>query len=213
MANNYTFYHEQKELHCIVHGDDFVNTGPDKSLRWLEETWKKEFKIKARLNNNSKILNRITRYTDNGIELEAELRHAGLIVQQFGLESAKELSCPSAHEIIKGDSFGKLNSEYTTQFKSIVARAYYLSMRRPEIQVAVKKLATSMSAPTNQIQKELKHLGRYIQVKPRPVIKCDWQEPIYTLTANSDSDGAGEKKPRKSTSGGIIGIGSHYIKS
>ena len=44
----------------------------------------------------------------------------------------------------------RLNPEYTTQYKSIVARANYLSIDRPDIQFAVKKLATSMSSPTNR---------------------------------------------------------------
>ena len=62
------------------------------------------------------ILNRIIRYTDNGLDLEADLRHAELIVQQLGLEEGKVLTSPSADEIIKSDSDDKLNSEYTTQF-------------------------------------------------------------------------------------------------
>ena len=102
-----------------------------------------------------KILNRIIRYTDEGIELEADLRHAELIITQLGLENAKELTCPSAEEVKRDDDDEELNSEYTTQYKSIVARANYLSTDRPDIQYAVKKLATSMSKPTNRNWQEL----------------------------------------------------------
>ena len=46
-----------------------------------------------------KILNRIIRFTESGIELEADLRHAELIVSQLGLTESNELSCPPAEEI------------------------------------------------------------------------------------------------------------------
>ena len=41
----------------------------------------------------------------------------------------------------------------------------------------------------------------------------NWQDPITTLTSFSDSDWAGDRKSPESTSGGVIMIGSNYIKS
>ena len=70
-----------------------------------------------------------------------------------------------------------------------------------------------MSSPTNRNWQELKRLGRYLKGKPRLVIKYDWQDPITNITSYSDSDWAGDRKTRKSTSGGVITIGSHYIQS
>ena len=145
--------------------------------------------------------------------MEADLRHAELIVSQLGLTDSKELSCPAAEEVKRDDDDELLNPEYTTQYKSIVARANYLSTDIPDIQFAVKKLATSMSSPSNNNWQELKILGRYLKGKPRLVIKHNWQDPIDVLTSFSDSDWAGDRKSRKSTSGGVITVGSHYIKS
>ena len=70
-----------------------------------------------------------------------------------------------------------------------------------------------MSKPTNRDWQKLKRLGRYLVGRPRLVICYDWQAPMTRLTANSDSDWAGDKKSRKSTSGGIVRIGTHFIKS
>lgn len=106
-----------------------------------------------------------------------------------------------------------MHSEYTTQYKAIVARANYLSIYRPDIQFAVKKLATNMSSPTNKHWQQLKRLGRSLKGKPRLAINYNWQDPITVLTSYSDGDWAGDRKSRKSTSAGIITIGSHYIKS
>ena len=125
--------------------------------------------------------------------MEADLRHAEIIVQQLGLENARPLSNPSADEIKRPDDERKLNPEHTTQYKSIVPRANCLAADRPEIQFAVKKLATSMAAPTNANWQELKRLGRYLKGKPRLVIKYEWQDAITRLTAFSDSDWAGDK--------------------
>ena len=147
----------------MVHGDDFISTGPDESLKWMEQMLSKDFKIKTNKigpdekdEKQLKVLNRILRYTRGGIEMEADLRHAEIIVQQLGLENAKPLSVPSADEVKRPEDETKLNPEYTTQYKSIVARANYLAADRPDIQFAVEKLATSMAAPNNANWQELK---------------------------------------------------------
>ena len=106
---------------------------------------------------------------------------------QLGLKDAKELTCPSAEEV-KRDDDEPLNAEYTTQYKSIVARANYLSTAWPDIQFAVKKLAASMSSPTDRNWQELKRLGRYLKGTSRLVIKHNWPNPINVLTSFSDSD-------------------------
>ena len=123
----------------MVHSDDFVSTGTGASLKWLESVLTKEFKIKTSIigpddkdEKEIKILNRIIRYTKSGIELEADLRHAELIVSQLGLTESKELTCPAAEEVKRDDDEEPLNAEYTTQYKSIGARANYLSMDRPD---------------------------------------------------------------------------------
>ena len=140
LANNCTFYNQQTEIYCMAHGDDFISTGPDESLKWMEQMLSKDFKIKTskigpeqKDDKELKALNRILRYTKTGIEMEADLRHAEIIVQQLGLDNAKPLSNPSADEIKRPDDEIKLNPEYTTQFKSIVARANYLAADRPDI--------------------------------------------------------------------------------
>jgi len=49
VANNCTFYHPQKLIQCMVHGDDFISTGPSSSPKWLEKSLSAEFKIKTNL--------------------------------------------------------------------------------------------------------------------------------------------------------------------
>ena len=65
-ANCVTFYHPEKQTCCMVHGDEFVSTGPSESLTWMDSMLKKAFEIKTdrigpgnESKKELKILNRI----------------------------------------------------------------------------------------------------------------------------------------------------------
>ena len=67
----------------MVHGDDFVAVGPKKHLSHVEKTLSDKYKIKVEKLGSEKghseevrILNRVVRITEHGIELEADPRHA-----------------------------------------------------------------------------------------------------------------------------------------
>ena len=102
---------------------------------------------------------------------------------------------------------------HTTHYKSIVARANYLAADRPDIQYAVKGAAKRMSAPNAPDMQLLKRLGRYLKGAPGAVQLFVWQEQPAELVAYVDSDWAGDKAGRKSTSGGMVFRGRHLIKS
>ena len=68
-----------------------------------------------------------------------------------------------------------------------------------------------MAKPTVGAWKQLKRITRYLLSAQRIVISYPWQgmEDIDTYT---DSDWAGCRKTGKSTSGGVVTIGEHFIK-
>ena len=101
--------------------------------------------------------------------MEADLRHAELIVKQLGLEHAKALTCPVAEEPKRPDDEIKLNRECATQYKSLVARANYLAQDRPDIMFAAKEICRHMAKPTTGAWKSLKRLGRHLITVPRRV--------------------------------------------
>ena len=70
-----------------------------------------------------------------------------------------------------------------------------------------------MSKPTLKDWAKLKRLGRYLIGKPRLVYMYKFQEEVTALTAYSDANWASNTGDRRSTSGGLILRGSHYIKS
>ena len=76
------FSHPEKGLVCSVHGDDFTTVGGKTSLDWFEGEMKKlyELTVGPRLgpgpgdDKEGTVLNRIIRYTSQGVEYEADPR-------------------------------------------------------------------------------------------------------------------------------------------
>jgi hypothetical protein len=60
---------------------------------------------------------------------------------------------------------------------------------------------------------KLIRLGRYLKGAPRCVLEYHWQDPTAAPSGYSDSDWAGDRKTGKSTSGGLIMMGHHLVKS
>ena len=77
---------------------------------------------------------------------------------------------------------------------------------------AVKELCRGMAKPTELHWNKLKRLGRYLVENRRTVMRYNWQGHEPEITGYSDSDWAGCRVTGKSTSGGALMIGSHFIK-
>ena len=78
------------------------------------------------------------RKTKRGWELEADLRHAELIVAQLGLEHANAVSTPGIASLVAGPAEGDededeeelLSPSEATAFRTIAARCMYLQPDR-----------------------------------------------------------------------------------
>ena len=107
-----------------------------------------------------------------------------------------------------------LGSEEARQYRGLAARANYLAQDRPDIQYAVKEISRRMSSPSKQDWHLLKRLARYLAGCPRAVLTYHWQESSgQSLEVHTDSDWAGCKSTSRSTSGGSVQLGWHFIKS
>ena len=87
------FYHKERNIMTLVHGDDYMSSGSAKDMDWLKCVLENEYEIKTQIvghqagcQTEGKILNRIVRCTSNGWEYEADPRHAELIIEQLGLK-------------------------------------------------------------------------------------------------------------------------------
>ena len=162
---------------------------------------------------SSDLLNRIIRWTDAGVEYEADPRQHEKLVSELGLEGAKAVVTPvvrPTQEAICRDVL--LDAGKMTHFRGLAARSNYLAADRPDCAYAAKEVCRWMSAPTELGLQGLKRLARYLVGRPRLVWHYRWQEASH-FDVYSDTDWAGRLRTRKSTSGGCVVIGAHLIKS
>ena len=115
----------------------------------------------------------MVRRTSQGYELEADLRHAELIIEQLELGDCKPVVTPGVDGVVTcaawdGESEGEdLGPEMATRYRSIAARCNYLQPDRPDIQYAVKEVCRIMSKPNVRGWDMLKRIGRYLKGRPR----------------------------------------------
>ena len=98
-------------------------------------------------------------------------------------------------------------------FWAIVARLNYLAVGRIDIQYAVKEAARRMSSPKSSEWKAVQKIGRYLAGEPRLVMTFPWLHSVSMVTTYTDPEWAGCPITSRSTSGGIIRLGGHMIKS
>ena len=106
-----------------------------------------------------------------------------------------------------------MNRDDARRYRAIAARLNYLAPDRTDIGYAVKEAARNMALPVQCDWMKLKRIGRYLIGRPRLVSKFAWQASVGMVTTFTDSDWAGCGKTAKSTSGGVVTIGSHITKS
>ena len=226
-ASPCVFYHPGYDLRAYVHGDDSVIIGQPAAPKWMRETMEKKYELTVETLGPDKdqvkevrVFNRVLRWTSKGIEYEVDPRHVEIILQQLNIDQCKPVSTPGTKEegeLKSGDAILAprllLDEQRSYAYRALVARANYLAPDRPDIAFAVKELARAMSKPDEGDWCRLRRLARYLKGKPRLVKMFKWQEWPPTLSIFTDADWAGDKKTRKSTSGGCIMIGKHVVKA
>ena len=137
-----------------------------------------------------------------------------MIIEEMGLTEAKGVSSAGEDEKRHEEDENKkpLEQDKVSRFRSTAARANYLAQDRPDIMYSIKELCRHMSSPTVGAWRALKRLARYLIDHPRQVFEYKWQGCEEELQGYSDSDWAGCRVTGKSTSGGALMIGSHFIK-
>ena len=70
-----------------------------------------------------------------------------------------------------------------------------------------------MAKPTTKDWAKLERLAKYLVHRPRAVTKYPWQDSLKEIITYTDSDWAGCRKTRKSTSGGALTYNGCIIKT
>lgn len=220
------FMNPKTQVRLVVHGDDFTFLGPEKELDIMEEKMGEwyDIKVRGRLGDGPKcvqkmtILNRELEWKENYLTYEADPRHAKHIMSEAGIQrNSKIVDYPALKEenVEIEEERQLMQKEEATSFRRTCARANYLAQDRPDVQQAVGMLCREMSSPTNVSTKRLKKLSRYLRGAERTEIRyVDAEESdVKYLDVYVDSDWAGDKVTRRSTSGGVLAWGGAYLKS
>jgi hypothetical protein len=221
-ASPVAFYNKESDVSCLVHGDDFTFVGGGAELDAVEAKMKEwyELKVKARLGDEpgddkeTDILGRVVRCTAAGFEYEADPRHRKKLIEALGFsDKTKGLSVNGRVEDI-AEELVDLEAAECTSFRALAARTNYLAQDAPEIQYAAKEVCRDMAKPTPDSWRKLKILVRFILERETVVWQFEWQDGVeLVLRVFSDSDWAGCRRTRRSTTGGAVLLGSHCLKT
>jgi hypothetical protein len=162
------------------------------------------------------ILNRIVKWTKLGIEYEADPKHRRIILEYFGLDRDSRRVLSSNGD--KEDKWEPGDDEVLDRgeaklFRGMAARLNFLSLDCPNLQFAVKQCSKEMSRPVRGSWKRLKKVARYLVGVEKVVWEFAFQDEARYCWVCSDSDWGGDRKDRKSTSGGVWMLGDHCIKT
>ena len=119
VASPCVFYHRERGLRAYIHGDDFVVVGMPAQLKWMQDRLEEKYELTVEVLGPAKeqvkevrVLNRIIRWTKEGIEYEADPRHVEIILKQMNMQDSKAVATPGAKDdgtIKNGDGEGKGN--------------------------------------------------------------------------------------------------------
>ena len=137
------------------------------------------------------------------------------IMKDLRLEEAKGCATLADDRIGNGlsDNDVEMSAEEAKQYRSMVARANYLGLDRPDIQFRSRASCKRVPKPMKGDFEHSKRLGRKIRSHPRAILSFQWQHDVPELIVRADSDWTRDKRNRASVSGGMLMIGSHLIKS
>ena len=137
------FYHAEREVRIVVHGDDFVVQGKQSDL-----AAKKILKARSILGpeqgdqKSIVVLGWVVDWRADELWWEADPRHVERILQVCGMVSGNPSVVPGV-KLQEEDG-----DEDLTRYRSVVATANFISQDRPDVRFAVKELCREVARPT-----------------------------------------------------------------
>jgi hypothetical protein len=205
-----------EQVCLLVHVDDVVLSGPDKSCNELMSVLKSHFQMTCgnplrETGDTCSMLGRVITRLSNGYSLSGDPELAFKSIKELGLEKAKPAPTPlsSSSKIKDGDRL--LSPSEHKVYRIHVGRLMYLAQDRLDLMFASKHLARSVHQPTVADVSSLKRVFRYILGRPSlPYVFNNCRLPSE-LSVLSDSDWASCVLSRKSTSGSIITLDANIV--
>ena len=133
--------------------------------------------------------------------------HVDVLVKDLGLEHGNSVQTPATPNVTEEEESEPLSQVQHHKYRSQVARGLFRSHDRADITFIVIELRQGMSTPTQQSVAKLKRLVRYLKHERQWRQVFEYGRPVEEVTTFTDSDWAGCKETRKSSSAGVVMLG------
>ena len=157
VGNSVVFYCEARDLSVLVHGDDFVVVAEDDDVEWLQKLSVRwfEMKVRGKIGDDAEdekemvILGRRLRWTQEGLELEADKDILRRLKELFGFDEWTKAAASNGEKEneakeAKGELLGKAEA---TSFRAAVALVNYYAQDAPDALFAAKEASKDMANP------------------------------------------------------------------
>ena len=194
--------HKEKECMMVIVVDDIIVCTNDEKLRsTIEVTLDKKFKIKA-FGDVKSYVGLELEYTKDVIILRQKAYILKLL-ERFGMLNCKPATTPASVSQPQDKNLDN-PAPPGTPYRELVGSLLYLFATRPDICVAVIKLSMHLESPTVGNWMQAKRVLRYLAGTIDKGIEYPRNISNLHLWAHTDSDWAGCKRTRRSTSGYVI---------
>jgi hypothetical protein len=220
------FSHAGRDLHGVVHGDDFVWEGRDEDLDWILQVLSKEYELKnrGRLGFGPKdvrkidILGRVIELTNEGIKWTGDPRHQQLLEDHFGMNADTKVLSKNGYDDDPEPEDGtneELTADEGKTFRGLAARLNYMAQDNLFLQYPAKEICKNMARPRQHDFYKVKRVVRFQKGLGAVSLMYVWQteEEAQHIVVYVDSDWAGCKVSRRSTSGGVLMVGKHVLRT
>ena len=152
--------------------------------------------------------------TEDALELRADPRHATEIIRAMDLDSGKSDSTSIGRVLESTATHDRelLDRIRASILRSVCMRAAYMSIDRYYLHYTAKDAAREIHPPTERLWAIMKRMAGYLLGCPRLTTTFVRQHQPDRIRFFTDSDHAGCRKTRKSTSSMIILHDMHCIE-
>ena len=133
------FFHPERDVRIIVHGDDFVVEGGQSDLEWVRDVLAAKYLLKVRGilgpepcdQKSIVILGRAVEWRTDELWWEADPRHVEKFLEVCGMISGNPSVLPGMKMLEKKGDDQPLVGEELARYRSVAATANFIAQDRP----------------------------------------------------------------------------------
>jgi len=207
-------------VRVVAHVDDFMCTGPKNELNKLQKDLEKKYKMTGQMigpgageEREGKFLGRTITWGKDGLEWKGDLKLRECLLKDWDMQNSSSVTTPGTKdEAAKtGMDIELTDRKRIARYRRAAAQINYIALDNPKVSFASKEVSRGMAKPTEEDEKKVKRVIRYLKGEPGVQYVYRWQGHQRVLSGYGDSDWAGCVKTRRSTSGGYVALGSHLL--